>query len=188
MLYRYLTLFSILFSVSFGNADMDADRLLELKTNAQEKLVIEVVSFASDEKIDCKNYFLVEAKVLSDGEHQHAKYGHTIAFKTYTNSVDSGCKTTEAAPPMLEVGWCGLAFLNKDSLQHHGPLVLAARGDSLQQAPPDLCVYDLFGGAEEEEEEEEEEGSLKTSRRKRLNRGRGSSGSGRSRRLRTTEN
>ena len=56
MLYRYLTLFSILFSVSFGNADMDADRLLELKTNAQEKLVIEVVSFASDEKIDCKNY------------------------------------------------------------------------------------------------------------------------------------
>ena len=122
----------------------------EMKKSADEKLLVQVdsVSPVVQNKDGCLKYSLVSATVkFAPDQKQQAYYtGDKVEFTTYSYDLNSSeCQgfVGPASPQTLSVGWCGLAYLNAGT-SPNAPLEIAAYGDSLEQAPADMCIGDIL--------------------------------------------
>lgn len=120
----------------------------DMKTNADEKLLIQVdsVILLLGQTPSCVNYSMVSATVMlaPEGKQQSYQPGDKVEFQIYSydwgSNACQGFVAGPSAPPALVAGWCGLAYLNNGVRTPDAPLVLAAYGDSLEEAPANLCL------------------------------------------------
>jgi hypothetical protein len=107
----------------------------KLKAEAQEKLTIKIIGVETKEQSDRRLDVLFTAEVLAvERSETYLKPGDTIRIQSYrwTKSY-AGPKN----PPLLPVGWTGIAYLNKadsdaDDADH--VYSLAAYGDSFEES------------------------------------------------------
>jgi hypothetical protein len=104
----------------------------KLKAEAQEKLTIKITGVEKKEQNDRRLDVLFTAEVLAvERSKTHLKPGDTIKIQSYrwTKSY-AGPKN----PPLLPVGWSGIAYLNKTAENTDNVYTLAAYGASFEES------------------------------------------------------
>jgi hypothetical protein len=107
----------------------------KLKAEAQEKLAIKILEVETKKESDRRLDVLFTAEVLTvERSETGLKSGDTIRIQSYrwTKSY-AGPKN----PPLLPVGWTGIAYLNKadsDAKEADHVYSLAAYGDSFEES------------------------------------------------------
>lgn len=104
----------------------------KLKAEAQEKLTIKIIEVKEKEQNDRRLEVLFTAKVLAvERSETCLKPGDTIQIQSYrwTKSY-AGPKN----PPLLPVGWTGIAYLNKAAENTDNVYTLAAYGASFEES------------------------------------------------------
>jgi hypothetical protein len=107
----------------------------KLKAEAQEKLTIKIIGVETKEQSDRRLDVLFTAEVLAvERSETYLKPGDTIQIQSYrwTKSY-AGPKN----PPLLPVGWTGIAYLNKaddDEEDANNLYTLAAYGASFEES------------------------------------------------------
>jgi hypothetical protein len=106
----------------------------KLKAEAQEKLTIKIIGVETKEQSDRRLEVLFTAEVLAvERSETCLKPGDTIQIQSYRwIKRYAGPKN----PPLLPVGWTGIAYLNKadsDDEDANNLYTLAAYGDSFEE-------------------------------------------------------
>lgn len=106
----------------------------KLKAEAQEKLKIKIVQVEQKAQSDRRLDVLFTAEVLEVERSQtRLKSGDTIEIQSYRWTKSYAGPTN---PPLLPVGWIGIAYLNKvegDATGASKVYTLAAYGDSFEE-------------------------------------------------------
>jgi hypothetical protein len=106
----------------------------KLKAEAQEKLKVKIVAVEQKVRSDRRLEVLFTAEVLEVERTQTClKPGYTIEIKSYRWTKSYAGPTN---PPVLPVGWIGIAYLNKvegDAQGENKIYSLAAYGDSFEE-------------------------------------------------------
>jgi hypothetical protein len=128
------TLSSVVF-VATAPAALPPGSYDKLKAEAQEKLTIKIIGVETKEQSDRRLEVLFTAEVLTvERSETCLKPGDTIQIQSYrwTKSY-AGPKN----PPLLPVGWTGIAYLNKadsDGKDADNLYTLAAYGASFEES------------------------------------------------------
>ena len=129
-----IAVFSIVVYVAIAPAALPPGSYEKLKAEAQEKLAIKILEVETKKQSDRRLDVLFTAEVLAvDRSETGLKSGDTIRIQSYrwTKSY-AGPKN----PPLLPVGWTGIAYLNKadsDAKEADHIYSLAAYGDSFEE-------------------------------------------------------
>jgi hypothetical protein len=129
------TVLSIAVFVAIAPAALPPGSYEKLKAEAQEKLTIKIIRVEKKEQSDRRIEVLFTAEVLAvERSETHLKPGDTIQIHSYrwTKSY-AGPKN----PPLLPVGWTGIAYLNKadgEAEEVDNLYTLAAYGDSFEES------------------------------------------------------
>jgi hypothetical protein len=105
----------------------------KLKAESQEKLTIKIIQVDKTKQSDRRLEVLFAAEVLAvERSETCLKPGDTIQIKSYRwTKRYAGPKN----PPVLPVGWIGIAYLNKADTEDADNLyTLAAYGDSFEES------------------------------------------------------
>jgi hypothetical protein len=126
---------SIVVFVTASPAALPPGSYEKLKAAAQEKLTIKIIVVETKEQSDRRIEVLYTAEVLAvERSETHLKPGDTIQIQSYRwTKRYAGPKN----PPLLPVGWTGIAYLNKpdsEAENENNPYVLAAYGDSFEES------------------------------------------------------
>jgi hypothetical protein len=103
----------------------------KLKAEAQEKLTIKIIGVETKEQSDRRLDVLFTAEVLAvERSETCLKPGDTIQIQSYRwTKRYAGPKN----PPLLPIGWTGIAYLNKADEDGDNLYTLAAYGDSFEE-------------------------------------------------------
>ena len=129
-----IAVFSIVVYVAIAPAALPPGSYEKLKAEAQEKLAIKILEVETKKQSDRRLDVLFTAEVLAvDRSETGLKSGDTIRIQSYrwTKSY-AGPKN----PPLLPVGWTGIAYLNKaesEAKEADHIYSLAAYGDSFEE-------------------------------------------------------
>jgi hypothetical protein len=104
----------------------------KLKAEAQEKLTIKIIGVETKEQSDRRLEVLFTAEVLTvERSETHLKPGDAIQIQSYRwTKRYAGPKN----PPLLPVGWTGIAYLNKADEDADHVYSLAAYGASFEES------------------------------------------------------
>jgi hypothetical protein len=127
--------FSIAVFIATAPAALPPGSYEKLKEEAQEKLTIKIIRVEKKEQSDRRLEVLFTAEVLAvERSETCIKPGDTIQIKSYRwIKRYAGPKN----PPVLPVGWTGIAYLNKadtDDEDADNLYTLAAYGDSFEES------------------------------------------------------
>jgi hypothetical protein len=126
--------FVILALVAIAPAVLPPGSYDTLKAEAQEKLKIKVVGVEQKAQSDCYLEVLLTAEVLQVERSQTGlKPGDTIEIQSYRWTKSYAGPQN---PPLLPVGWIGIAYLNKadgDAKDADSVYSLAAYGASFEE-------------------------------------------------------
>jgi hypothetical protein len=104
----------------------------KLKAEAQEKLTIKIIQVEKKKQSDRRLEVLFTAEVLAvERSETCLKPGDMIQIQSYRwTKRHAGPKN----PPLLPVGWTGIAYLNKADEDADNFYTLAAYGDSFEES------------------------------------------------------
>jgi hypothetical protein len=127
--------FSIAVFIATAPAALPPGSYEKLKTEAQEKLTIKIIQVEKKKQSDRRLEVLFAAEVLAvERSETCLKPGDTIQIQSYRwTKRYAGPKN----PPVLPVGWTGIAYLNKadsDDEDADNLYTLAAYGDSFEES------------------------------------------------------
>ena len=126
------TALSIIVYVATAPAALPPGSYDKLKAEAQEKLTIKITGVEKKEQNDRRLEVLFTAEVLAvERSETCLKPGDTIQIQSYrwTKSY-AGPKN----PPLLPIGWTGIAYLNKAAENADNVYALAAYGASFEES------------------------------------------------------
>ena len=124
---------SVVVFVATSPAALPPGSYEKLKAEAQEKLSIKIIGVETKEQSDRRLDVLFAAEVLAvERSETCLKAGDTIQIQSYRwIERYAGPKN----PPLLPVGWTGIAYLNKaDDEDADNLYTLAAYGDSFEES------------------------------------------------------
>ena len=127
-----VVVFSIVVFVATAPAALPPGSYDKLKAEAQEKLTIKITGVETKEQGDRRLEVLFTAEVLAvERSETCLKPGDTIQIQSYrwTKSY-AGPKN----PPLLPIGWTGIAYLNKAAENADNVYALAAYGASFEES------------------------------------------------------
>lgn len=127
-----VTALVILAFVAISPAALPPGSYEKLKTEAQEKLTIKIIGIETKEQNDRRLEVLFTAEVLAvERTETCLKPGDTIQIQSYRWT---GKYMGPKNPPLLPVGWTGIAYLNKADEDADNLYALAAYGASFEES------------------------------------------------------